>query len=333
MTSRPLLERQASLIACLTSGATIFGDGGDAPDPTLHGIDRAALHLEARLSHDKRMGNIAAILPKTFAILRRSRNLIVRAFAETCPPVGNGRMENARQFRDFLFSRAADAPAEPAYLRDLAAFEFACATSQIRSGVPVLPSEKAGTKSPDWFRRRSEVVLLRCEYDLRAIFEDGSDGAPRRAMALAIRFPQGAASPQIFELPPVDFDMLTRMDDWTDTATLGDAPELKDLLGNLAQHELIESRIMRICIIGKFPPIQGGVSAQTYWSAHALARRGHDVHVVTNAKEAVAPYRMHDAGGGLGSLRGHLWRRFGERAMDRPGRSIASAYTRSTARL
>jgi glycosyltransferase involved in cell wall biosynthesis len=50
---------------------------------------------------------------------------------------------------------------------------------------------------------------------------------------------------------------------------------------------------MKICIIGKFPPIQGGVSAQTYWSAHALARRGHDVHVVTNAKEAVAPYRMH----------------------------------------
>jgi glycosyltransferase involved in cell wall biosynthesis len=50
---------------------------------------------------------------------------------------------------------------------------------------------------------------------------------------------------------------------------------------------------MKICIIGKFPPIQGGVSAQTYWSAHALARRGHDVHVVTDAKEAVAPYRMH----------------------------------------
>jgi glycosyltransferase involved in cell wall biosynthesis len=50
---------------------------------------------------------------------------------------------------------------------------------------------------------------------------------------------------------------------------------------------------MKICIIGKFPPIQGGVSAQTYWSAHALAKRGHDVLVVTNAKEAVAPYRMH----------------------------------------
>jgi len=50
---------------------------------------------------------------------------------------------------------------------------------------------------------------------------------------------------------------------------------------------------MRICVIGKFPPIEGGVCTQTYWSAHGLAKNGHDVHVVTNAKEAVAPHRMH----------------------------------------
>ncbi len=50
---------------------------------------------------------------------------------------------------------------------------------------------------------------------------------------------------------------------------------------------------MRICIIGKFPPIQGGVSARTYWGAHDLAVRGHDVHVVTNAKEVRPPFRMH----------------------------------------
>ncbi len=50
---------------------------------------------------------------------------------------------------------------------------------------------------------------------------------------------------------------------------------------------------MRICLIGKFPPIQGGVSMRTYWTAHKLAVRGHDVHVVTNAKEAGAPFRMH----------------------------------------
>jgi glycosyltransferase involved in cell wall biosynthesis len=50
---------------------------------------------------------------------------------------------------------------------------------------------------------------------------------------------------------------------------------------------------LRICIIGKYPPIQGGVSARTYWTAHGLAARGHEVHVVTNAKEASPPFRMH----------------------------------------
>jgi glycosyltransferase involved in cell wall biosynthesis len=50
---------------------------------------------------------------------------------------------------------------------------------------------------------------------------------------------------------------------------------------------------VRICVIGKFPPIQGGVSMRTYWSAHGLAARGHEVHVVTNAKEVEPPFRMH----------------------------------------
>jgi glycosyltransferase involved in cell wall biosynthesis len=50
---------------------------------------------------------------------------------------------------------------------------------------------------------------------------------------------------------------------------------------------------LRICIIGKYPPIQGGVSMRTYWTAYRLAEHGHEVHVVTNAKEATPPFRMH----------------------------------------
>jgi glycosyltransferase involved in cell wall biosynthesis len=50
---------------------------------------------------------------------------------------------------------------------------------------------------------------------------------------------------------------------------------------------------LRICIIGKFPPIQGGVAVRTYWIAHDLASRGHEVHVITNAKEAAPPFRIH----------------------------------------
>ncbi len=49
---------------------------------------------------------------------------------------------------------------------------------------------------------------------------------------------------------------------------------------------------MKLGIIGKFPPIQGGVSTRTYWCAHQLAKRGHAIHVVTNAKEVEYPYRI-----------------------------------------
>jgi hypothetical protein len=31
---------------------------------------------------------------------------------------------------------------------------------------------------------------------------------------------------------------------------------------------------------------------RTYWRAHGLAALGHEIHVVTNAKESVAPHRM-----------------------------------------
>ncbi len=49
---------------------------------------------------------------------------------------------------------------------------------------------------------------------------------------------------------------------------------------------------MRICIVGKYPPIEGGVSAHTYWSAHGLAALGHQVHIVTNANEVEQPFCM-----------------------------------------
>ena len=45
-------------------------------------------------------------------------------------------------------------------------------------------------------------------------------------------------------------------------------------------------------MIGKFPPIEGGVSVQQYWSAHALAQQGHQIHVVTNANEVEPRFRM-----------------------------------------
>ncbi|WP_049566171.1 glycosyltransferase [Nonomuraea sp. SBT364] len=49
---------------------------------------------------------------------------------------------------------------------------------------------------------------------------------------------------------------------------------------------------MSVCLIGKYPPIEGGVSAQTYWAARLLAERGHHVYVVTNADEVEERFRL-----------------------------------------
>jgi glycosyltransferase involved in cell wall biosynthesis len=50
---------------------------------------------------------------------------------------------------------------------------------------------------------------------------------------------------------------------------------------------------MKVCMIGKYPPIQGGVSMQNYWIAHGLAERGHQIYLVTNADEVEPEYRMY----------------------------------------
>lgn len=49
---------------------------------------------------------------------------------------------------------------------------------------------------------------------------------------------------------------------------------------------------LRVCIVGKYPPIEGGVSATTYWLARGLASRGHEIHIVTNADEVEDRYRI-----------------------------------------
>jgi glycosyltransferase involved in cell wall biosynthesis len=48
---------------------------------------------------------------------------------------------------------------------------------------------------------------------------------------------------------------------------------------------------MKICLIGKYFPIQGGVSKDTQWLSDVLAQAGFTVHIVTNADEVEPQYR------------------------------------------
>lgn len=48
---------------------------------------------------------------------------------------------------------------------------------------------------------------------------------------------------------------------------------------------------MKVCLLSKYPPIEGGVAAKVYWLAKALGEKGHEVHIVTNALEVEDEYK------------------------------------------
>ena len=47
---------------------------------------------------------------------------------------------------------------------------------------------------------------------------------------------------------------------------------------------------MKLLVISKYPPLEGGIAAKTYWLCRALAERGHTVHVVTDGENIDADY-------------------------------------------
>jgi hypothetical protein len=91
-------------------------------------------------------------------------------------------------------------------------------------------------------RRCPAIVLLRCAYDIRSIFEAGVvRAAPARwETRLVVALPSGSDYPQVFEVPPAVFDLLAALDDWINPLELDVAPGLAKLLADLAQHGLVE---------------------------------------------------------------------------------------------
>jgi len=47
-----------------------------------------------------------------------------------------------------------------------------------------------------------------------------------------------------------------------------------------------------IAILSKYPPLEGGIAAKTYWIARGLAARGHEVHIITDGLDAGREYRI-----------------------------------------
>jgi len=50
----------------------------------------------------------------------------------------------------------------------------------------------------------------------------------------------------------------------------------------------------KIAFLSKYPPLEGGIAAKTYWLARGLAMRGHMVHVITQGLSTGREYRIQD---------------------------------------
>jgi len=50
-----------------------------------------------------------------------------------------------------------------------------------------------------------------------------------------------------------------------------------------------------IAFLSRYPPLEGGIAAKTYWLARGLASRGHEVHIVTHGACAGLEYRIASA--------------------------------------
>jgi len=237
-----LLERQVSLLEHLTSGDAIFGDSAvSSRERARLGIDAGLLRLEARASHEKRMEKIEWVLPRTLELLGAGKAAIIRDFVQACPPASIGRLENARQFHDFLATRWKFGALEPRCLPDVAACELAYAS--IYGGEKPGP-EMENPAAVDGIRRHPKVILVRCRHDVRPILERGATASPiaERDTPLAVSLPTGAEHPVMSELSPDLFDLLEMLDDFVEMKTFSSLPDVCELIADLGRRGFLEVR-------------------------------------------------------------------------------------------
>ena len=217
---RTLLSRQTRLVEFLTTPEAYEGGAAAlALYPGLEGLDAERLALLARLTLAKRMEKIAAVLPRTLRLLDGDGSALARAFASRHPPRSPSRLENARQFHDFLEALWRETPPAPPWLADLAAFEITYAAVRFADEEP---PRRAEPDAPTSVRLRPSCALLRCDWDIRPLFDEAVAASEpnRRALRLAIARPDPEDGPRVFEIDAGIFAWLGHLGDWRPFAGL-----------------------------------------------------------------------------------------------------------------
>ena len=221
-----LIERQTNLLRHLTSQAFIFGTdelGAAAGDPDLRGMDVRRLRLEAEFSYNKRIRRIRQTFERTAALLGNGFPAIAREFAASHPPETYERHPDAQRFFDYFMERWAGKPPMPAWAADTAAVELAL--SRARTLRPAAMETAAMAACPTQpstpcYRTHPCAVLVRCEHDVRPLFEPARSGQPvtQRRVCLAVLASRGQRRAAVVELAPEAFALLELSTEWSQEA-------------------------------------------------------------------------------------------------------------------
>ena len=217
-----LIDRQTNLLRHLTSQAFIFGTDqldAAAEDPDLLGIDVRRLRLEAEFSYNKRIKRIRQTFERTAALLGHGFPAIARDFASSHPPETYERYPDARRFFDHFIERWAGKPPTPAWAADTAAVELALSRSRTLRPTAMETSAMAACptrSSPPCYRTHPCAVLVRCDHDVRPLFEPARSGQPvtRQRVFLAVLASQVQRRPTVMELAPEAFALLELSTEW-----------------------------------------------------------------------------------------------------------------------
>jgi hypothetical protein len=242
-----LLARQVALLQYLASRAAPRTDAASqVTDGPLQGFDAVRLDLVARLAAEKRIGKVQMLLPGTVHCLSHHAPSIIADFLTAVLPTRADRYSNAREFQSYVIARSIDLATMPKYVPDLCNCEFLIAScqhvSRHVSAAAGAPASVIGDECVE-VRRRAEVRVYACTYDIRSLLSPSSScppvELPRRRAIVAVAYDGTVV--RMFEIEPEVHRLLAEFDDWTPL----EVPGAGDWLYSLCGTGLIE---MRRCV-------------------------------------------------------------------------------------
>ncbi|NME81486.1 hypothetical protein [Rhodococcus sp. 105337] len=211
-----LLQLQSTLVTEI-GASHYFKQKFATPPAELSGLNPQHLSLLARMTHAKRLGKIARVLPVTYGVLNPELPTIFPQFVEEFPMRGANGVANAIQFHHFLRRSCNRGNLRHSFVGDLSACESALALVSLKEPTQSWRQVHSDVGRPVFVRRAEHVVFITCSHDVQPLLAMGtfeSDAVTRRAVHLTFAPGTGNTEPRVFELHPALFVWAQRLRRW-----------------------------------------------------------------------------------------------------------------------